>query len=307
MAFTLATATQTRNVWVADLTAPQGGTGAAIPVRQVTAATQAGIPAQRLVEPQLIRYRTFDGRHIPAFLYAPPGARADGSNPAVVLVHGGPEAQVRPEFSAEVQYLTQSGYVVLTPNVRGSTGYGKAYAALDDVERRPDAVADVQEAAGWLVTSGWAHRQRIALMGGSYGGFIVLACLSAAPQIWAAGVDLYGIANFVTFLEQTHPGRRRHRETEYGNLAQDRPLLERLSPLNQVEQIAAPLLAVHGERDPRVPVQETEQIVHALRARGLAAEFIRFPDEGHGIVKLANRLRLYPAIAAFLDRHLKGP
>jgi dipeptidyl aminopeptidase/acylaminoacyl peptidase len=176
--------------------------------------------------------------------------------------------------------------------------------ALDDVERRMDAVADARAAAGWLADTGWADRGRIAAMGQSYGGFMVLACLCTHPEAWAAGVDLYGIASFVSFLERTHPMRRSHREAEYGSLERDRALLERISPLNHVARIRAPLLAVHGERDIRVPIGETEQIVRALEARGVPVELIRLPDEGHGLVRLANRLRVYPAIADFLDRHL---
>ena len=306
LAFSLATARHTRNLFVATtlhggLDFGPAGAGAA----QVTLAPQAAIPPDRLVEPQLVRYPTFDGRQIPAFLYVPHGAEPDGSHPALIIFHGGPEAQVRPDLSAEVQYFAQAGYVVLTPNVRGSTGYGKTYQALDDVEKRMDSVADGAAGADWLASSGWADQGKIACMGGSYGGFMVLACLCTYPEKWAAGVDLFGIANFVTFMEHTHPFRRRHRAAEYGSLEEHRAVLERISPIKYVERIVAPLLAVHGDRDPRVPLEETEQIVAALRARGVPTELIRFADEGHGIVRPANRQRLYPQIAAFLDRHLK--
>jgi dipeptidyl aminopeptidase/acylaminoacyl peptidase len=298
LAFSFATARETQNVWLAD-----GESGRA---RKLTHATQAGIPTEELVEARLLRYPTFDAREIPAFLYVPRGAVADGSRPAVVLIHGGPESQIRPAFDPTIQYLVHRGYVVLTPNVRGSTGYGKAYMALDDVERRMDAVADANAAAQWLAEAGWAHRDRIGAMGPSYGGFMVLASLCTYPQTWAAGVDLYGIANFVSFLENTHPMRRHHREAEYGGLERHRELLQAISPLNHVTRIRAPLLAVHGERDIRVPIGETEQIVEALRTRGVPVELIRLPDEGHGLVRLANRLRVYPAVADFLDRHLAG-
>jgi dipeptidyl aminopeptidase/acylaminoacyl peptidase len=142
-------------------------------------------------------------------------------------------------------------------------------------------------------------------MGGSYGGYLVLAALTARPDLWAAGVDIVGIANFVTFLERTGPWRRRHREAEYGSLDRDRTLLERLSPLNQVDRVSAPLMVIHGANDPRVPVQEAEQIVASLRARRHPVEYLRFDDEGHGLVRLENRLAAYPAIAAFLERHLR--
>ena len=302
LAFSFTTARETQNVWLAEPIGRSGG--AAVTARPLTQATQAGIPVGALAEPELVRYASFDGREIPAFLYRPGGAAADGSHRAIVLIHGGPESQVRPGFDPTVQYFVHRGYVVLTPNVRGSTGYGKSYGHLDDRERRMDAVADARAAADWLAGRGWAHPDRIAAMGQSYGGFMVLASLAAYPETWAAGVDLYGIASFVSFLENTHPFRRAHREAEYGSLAHDRELLERISPLTHVDRIRAPLLAVHGEQDPRVPIGETEQIVAALRSRGVTAELIRLPDEGHGIVKLANRLRVWPAVADFLDRNL---
>ena len=299
IAFSLTTPRETQNVWLGDL---QSGRA-----RRLTQATQAGIPPDELVEPKLVRYPTFDGREIPAFLYAPRGAPADGSRPAIVLIHGGPASQIRPAFDPTVQYFVHRGYVVLTPNVRGSSGYGKAYMALDDVEKRMDSVADATAGARWLADAGWADRRRIAAMGQSYGGFMVLACLCTDPDVWAAGVDIYGLANFISFFEHTHPSRRAHRAREYGSPEHDRELLERISPLNHVDRIKAPILAIHGEQDMRVPIGETEQIVAALRARGVPTELIRLPDEGHGLVKLHNRLRVYPAIAAFLDRYLKEP
>jgi dipeptidyl aminopeptidase/acylaminoacyl peptidase len=331
LAFSRATARETRNVWILDFPSsdpgggveagaalgeissgsdvrsaeagyPAGPTGARL--HRVTAATQAGIPPDRLVEPELVAFPTFDGRDIPAFLYPPPGASPDGSRAAVVIFHGGPESQARPELTVDTQFLALAGYVVLVPNVRGSSGYGRAYLSLDDVERRMDAVADGQAAAQWLVSSGWAHPERIAAMGGSYGGFMTLSELVTYPQTWAAGVALFGIANFVTFLENTHPFRRRLREAEYGSLERHRAVLERISPIHAIDRIRAPLLVVHGETDPRVPISETEQLVAALEARGVPVAFIRFPDEGHGIVRPANRQRLYPAIAEFLDSHL---
>ncbi|HEY3109824.1 MAG TPA: S9 family peptidase [Chloroflexota bacterium] len=298
LAFSFTTARETQNVWVADADSGRAS--------RLTHATQAGIPSDELVDAKLVRYPTFDRREIPAFLYAPRGARPNGSRPAIVLIHGGPASQIRPAFDPTIQYFVHRGYAVLTPNVRGSTGYGKAYMALDDVERRMDSVADATAAAEWLVAAGWARADAIAAMGQSYGGFMVLACLCTEPSTWAAGVDIYGIASFVSFMENTHPMRRRHRAVEYGSLERDRELLERISPLNQVDRIRAPLLAVHGERDMRVPITETEQIVAALTARGVPVELIRLPDEGHGLVRLANRLRVYPAIADFLDRHLRS-
>ncbi len=172
------------------------------------------------------------------------------------------------------------------------------------MEKRLDSVADADAAAEWLARTGWADGRRIACMGGSYGGFMVLSCLTEYPARWAAGVDLYGVANFLTFFEHTAPWRRAHRAAEYGSPERDRALLERISPIHRVDRIRAPLYVFHGANDPRVPIEETEQIVGALHTRGVPVEYFRSEDEGHGITRLTNRLAVYPAIAAFLDKHL---
>jgi dipeptidyl aminopeptidase/acylaminoacyl peptidase len=235
----------------------------------------------------------------------PPDKPAQGL-PVVINVHGGPESQARPIFNPVQQYLVAQGYAVLAPNVRGSTGYGHAYMSLDDVRKRMDSVADLQHAALWLRESGLADPARIVVMGGSYGGFMVLSAITTYPDLWAAAIDIVGIANFVTFLENTRPWRRKLRESEYGSLENDREFLEEISPIRRVERIKAPLFVIHGANDPRVPVGEAEQIVSALRQRQVPVEYLRFEDEGHGLVKRANRLIAYPAIARFLDEHVKG-
>ncbi len=168
-----------------------------------------------------------------------------------------------------------------------------------------DSVADLQHAALYLQTSGLADPQRIAVMGGSYGGFMVLSALTTYPDLWAAGVDIVGIANFVTFLENTGPWRRKLREAEYGSLEHGRDFLEQISPIRSVDRITSPLFVVHGANDPRVPVGEAEQIVAALRTRNIPVEYMRFEDEGHGLIKRANRLIAYPAIARFLDKYVR--
>lgn len=297
LAFSLTTPRETQNVWLAD-----PADGSAWPL---THASVGGIPAEAMAEPELVHYPTFDDRRIPAFLYRAGGVAGRGLAPAVVFIHGGPESQARPGFDAAIQFLVNQGYVVLVPNVRGSTGYGNAYSHLDDVTRRLDSVADANAAARWLGASKIADPGKIAAMGGSYGGYMVLAGLAFHPESWAAGVDLYGVANFVTLLENTHVFRRKLREAEYGSLARDRAFLERASPINHVERIVAPLFAAHGENDIRVPISETEQIVASLQHRGVPVEFIRLPRAGHAIASLEDKLLVYPAIARFLDRHLR--
>jgi dipeptidyl aminopeptidase/acylaminoacyl peptidase len=269
---------------------------------RATQSARGGIPQASFVSPQLIRYPTFDEREIPAFLYLPLAKKKD--MPVVINVHGGPESQSRPLFDPVTQYFVSLGYAVFTPNVRGSTGYGYDYQCLDDVRLRMDSVADLHAAVMWLQESGIAATGRVAVMGGSYGGFMVLSAITTYPDLWAAAVDIVGISNFVTFLENTGPWRRKLREAEYGSLEHDREFLEQISPIRSVAQIRAPLFVVHGANDPRVPVGEAEQIVAALHNRQVPVEYLRFEDEGHGLVKRSNRLQAYPAIARFLQTYL---
>jgi dipeptidyl aminopeptidase/acylaminoacyl peptidase len=216
------TATEPLEVWIVERPGPapretQVRSRAGRPARrQVTRSWSAGVPLDRLSKPELVRYPSFDGRQIPAFLFRPNNAPADAERPAILWVHGGPESQFRPSFNPVVQYLAHRGFVVLAPNVRGSTGHGKAYSHLDDVELRLDSVRDLAAAAEWLAASGEAHPKRIGVMGASYGGYMVLAAITERPDLWAAAVDIVGIANFVTFLERTGPWRRHLREAEYG-------------------------------------------------------------------------------------------
>jgi dipeptidyl aminopeptidase/acylaminoacyl peptidase len=291
LAFTLTGPDRNPDVWVVGL--PDGD------LRRLTRSSTAGIPLRTFRRPEVVRYPTFDGRGIPALFYEPEASPENA--PVVVNVHGGPESQSRPLFAPVTQYLLGRGYAVFAPNVRGSTGYGKTYTHLDDVYLRMDSVRDLAYAARWL--RGRGH-QRVAVMGGSYGGFMVLAALTEYPESWAAGVDIVGIANVVTFLENTGSYRRALREPEYGSLERDRPFLESISPIHKAEKIAAPLMVVHGKNDPRVPVGEAEQIVEKVRKNGGAVEYLLYEDEGHGLAKLKNRLDAYPKIVAFLDEYL---
>lgn len=257
-----------------------------------------------VVEPELVHYPTFDGRDIPAFFFKSP---LPGRRPVLVEVHGGPESQRRLQYSSAVptdQFIQSLGVSVLSLNVRGSTGYGKAYSHLDDKELRLDSVRDVAAAVEWLRQRDDVVGDRIGVMGQSYGGYMTLASLCFYPDLWSAAVDVVGIANFVSFLERTGPWRRRHRSEEYGFLEHDRELLERISPINHVDEIRAPLMVIHGRNDPRVPLHEAQQIVEALRERDQTVELRVFDDEGHGLSKRENRIAGYAAAAAFLLQHL---
>ena len=202
------------------------------------------------------------------------------------------------------QYFLNNGYAVFEPNVRGSSGYGKAYAGLDDVRNRMDSVKDIRAGVEWLHDHPDADNDRIVAYGGSYGGFMVLSSLTEYPDLWAAGIDVVGIANFVTFLENTSDWRRSLREAEYGSLDEDREFLEEISPTNNIEHIDSPLFVLHGENDPRVPVSEAEQIVEDAREQGVPVRELIFPDEGHGFAKLENRIEAYSAVVEFLDEHV---
>ena len=289
LAFTLTGPERNPDVWTVEL--PDGEP------QRLTRSSTAGIPPRTFRRPRLVRYPTFDGREVPALFYEPD----ERSAPVVVNVHGGPESQARPLFAPVTQYLLGRGYAVLSPNVRGSTGYGKAYTHLDDVHLRMDSVRDLAHAAEWLKEEG--HEQ-VAIMGGSYGGFMVLAALTEYPERWTAGVDIVGIANMVTFLENTGSYRRALREPEYGSLERDREFLESISPIHKAGKIRVPLMVIHGKNDPRVPVGEAEQIVDRVRNNGGTVEYLLYEDEGHGLAKLKNRLDAYPKIVAFLDEHL---
>jgi dipeptidyl aminopeptidase/acylaminoacyl peptidase len=291
------------DVWVWNLTSPAGDPQPAGKLSQVTFSSRGGIPFSQLVEPELIQYKTFDGRMIPAWYY--PAAQGDGPPPVIVYPHGGPESQTRPSFNAIFEYFIQHGYALLAPNVRGSTGYGTEYMNLDNTTKRMDSVADLAHAAYWLRDAKKGDPKRLAVFGGSYGGFMVLASVTHYPDLWTAGIDVVGICNFVTFIEKTGAYRRANREAEYGNLREHREFFEKISPINHVDKIKCPMMVIHGANDPRVPIGEAEQIVAALKKRGVPVEYLRYEDEGHGLAKLKNRLDAYPKMAAFLDKYLK--
>ena len=299
LAFTSEGARHLSDVWLAEIGAKH--------VVRVSRSDAAGIDVASLPEPEIVRYTSFDGCEIPAFFYRPPGSTGiDRQHPCLVLVHGGPESQSRPALwgrYAAPQYLLSQGIALLVPNVRGSTGYGKAYSHADDVELRMDSVRDLIAATDWLVAGGEIDPSRIGIMGGSYGGFMVLAAITEAPERWAAAIDLFGIANFETFLEFTGPWRRKHRAREYGS---DPDFLRTISPIHKADQIRTPLLVIQGDHDVRVPPEESQQIVDTVRRNEGVVEYVVYPEEGHGIQKLPHRLDMGERIVAFCRAHLLG-
>ncbi|WP_435119173.1 S9 family peptidase [Halolamina sp. C58] len=286
------------SVYVAD-----GGSGE---TERWTTPGTLGIPEERFLRSETIRYETFDGREIPAYWTLPEGVEEDGSDgqvPVMVDIHGGPEHQRRPWFYPTKQYFLNQGYAVLEPNVRGSSGYGKAYTHLDDQEKRLDSVQDIEYAVNWLERQPAADTDRLIAYGRSYGGFMVLSAITQYPDLWAAAVDFVGIADFETFLENTGEWRRDHRAAEYGSL-DDPELLERISPIHDVDEIQCPLFIQHGANDPRVPVSEAEQIAEAVEARGIPVETCIFEDEGHHTTDRENLIEEFERISAFLAEHV---
>ena len=273
---------------------------------ETTRVTTSAEPVDGLVEPSLHRFESFDGESIPVFLFEPPG---DGPFPVVVTVHGGPEAQYQPEWHVNyaplTQYLVSLGYAVAAPNVRGSSGYGKRFEHLDDVRLRMDSVRDLASLHEWLDARPEIDGSRQVIYGRSYGGFMVLAALAFQPDLWAAGVESVGISNWVTFFENTSPYRRKAREREYGSLENDREFLEEISPITHVDAICAPLYVQHGANDPRVPLSESEQIARVLNEKGIRCELVVYPDEGHSIAKMSNRIDSFTRMVAFLDEVLE--
>jgi dipeptidyl aminopeptidase/acylaminoacyl peptidase len=278
---------------------------------QWTDSEVGGLDKSAFVTPQLISYPTFDQfdgrtRAIPAYLYKPAGA---GPFPVLIYIHGGPESQFRPNFNAFVQYLAlELKIAVLAPNVRGSTGYGKAYVELDNGTKRADSVKDIGAALNWIAAQRDLNAQRIALYGGSYGGYMTYATMVDYNDKIAVGISASGISNFATFLTNTSGYRRERSRVEYGDErdAQTRDYLEKISPLTNAARIKKPLFIIAGGNDPRVPASEAEQMLRAVRANGADAWFLLAKDEGHGFQKKSNRDAQNAAVAAFLKLKLLG-
>lgn len=277
-----------------------------------TTSEVGGLDTSAFRTPELVSFPTFDAvdgklRQIPAWVYKPAG---EGPFPVVVSIHGGPEGQSRPGFSSVYQmWLDKLGVAVVIPNVRGSAGYGKTYLSLDNGFKREDSVRDIGALLDWIETEPSLDQDRVAVFGGSYGGYMVLASSFHYSDRLKAAVDIVGISNFVTFLENTQDYRRDLRRVEYGDERDPamREHLERISPVNHVDKIRHPMLIVQGENDPRVPVTESEQVVAALREAGQAVWYMNALNEGHGFRKKENRDIYQQATVLFLRTHLVEP
>jgi dipeptidyl aminopeptidase/acylaminoacyl peptidase len=266
-----------------------------------------GLDRKRFVAPTLEHYQSFDGRKIPAFYYRPKLLKPGVRSPVVVWIHGGPEAQSRPSFQPLLQYLaSESGVAVLVPNVRGSDGYGKSYLLLDNGKKREDSVKDIGALLDWIGRQPELDPRRVAVFGGSYGGYMVLASLVHFAQRLVAGIDVVGIGNFVTFLQNTKEYRRDLRRAEYGDERDPdmRAFLARISPTANAGQIKSHLFVAHGANDPRVPVGETDAIVAEVKKQGRDVWYMVASNEGHGFQKKDNRDTFFLLSVLFLEKHL---
>ena len=258
-------------------------------------------PPAKLSEPRLSSTKSSDGLTIPYWEYIPARRAARGT---ILSIHGGPEGQARPWFDPWRAVLLSEGWRVIEPNVRGSTGYGRTYFHLDDVRKRMDSVRDVRDIVESLVRAKTAQRGNLGVLGGSYGGFMVLSSITTYPEYWGAAVEYFGISNFVTFLERTAAYRRALREAEYGSLDRDRDFLQAISPGNHLDRIRTPLYVFHGRNDPRVPIYEAEQIVRTLRDSGRPVEHLYFENEGHGFSRRENQIETARRTVDFFGRYL---
>jgi dipeptidyl aminopeptidase/acylaminoacyl peptidase len=282
------------DVWVMDVS-----TGT---LRQLTRSPHAGVDLSKLARPELVRFAAHDGLPLSGWLYRPKAGA--GPFPVVLSFHGGPEGQERPSFNSQYQALVARGIGVFAPNVRGSSGFGKKFVNLDNGALRFDGVRDIEACVAAAVRAG-ADPRRVGIMGGSYGGYMVMAGLTEYPNLFAAGADLFGVVNFETFFKHTEPWMAAISKIEYGDPDREADLLRRLSPIHKIDRVTAPTIVLHGANDTNVPVVEAEQVVESLRKRSVPVEYVLFPDEGHGWRKTPNRIRSAIAVTRWFEKYLK--
>jgi dipeptidyl aminopeptidase/acylaminoacyl peptidase len=281
-----------------ELYAIETATGKA---KRLTDTMLGGLRERDLASPELLSYPSFDGRQIPAWLYKP---RKRGRIPVVLSIHGGPQVQERPIYNGFYQYLVSRGIAVLATNIRGSAGYGKTYQKLISRDWGGGDLKDWDYAAKWLLEQPWVDPKRIAVFGGSYGGFASLSCVTRLPDYWAAAVDVFGPSNLVTFAKAVPPTWRRFMAKEVGDPETEVEFLLERSPITYVEDVKAPLLVIQGATDPRVVKAESDQMVEKLRSLGREVEYVVFDDEGHGFTRRANQLRAFRLSAEWLEKYL---
>ena len=294
-AFVRLSSTEPWQVWTLDT-----ATGEA----RIALTSACNVPREELVDPDLVRITGPDG-DIPCFVYRPRDAH--GPVPAVLYPHGGPEGQSRPAFSPHLTHLAalvHHGIALVVPNIHGSTGYGRKWQAAIHKDWGGVDLRDLRSVTRWMTEQGEFDRTRLAVYGGSYGGFATLLCVTQIPDVWRCAVDVFGVANLVTMLENAQPNWRRFLARWIGDLERDRATLIERSPITHIDNVRCPMLILQGENDPRVPKEESDQVVDRLRALGRRVDYVVYPDEGHGFTKRANAEDAYGRIVEFLTREL---
>lgn len=301
LALMLSSDTSPNDVYVVDLVNRRS--------ERLTTALNPEIKEADLVATEVVRYKSYDGLEIPSILYKPKVASATQRVPALVLVHGGPGGQSRTGYSAMVQHLVNHGYAVLAANNRGSSGYGKTFFHADDKRHGDVDLKDIVEAKKYLQSLDWVDGERIGIIGGSYGGYMVGAALAFSPETFNVGINIFGVMNWVRTLASIPPwweAQKKALYDEMGDPATDAERHRAISPLFHAKNIKVPLLVVQGANDPRVLQVESDEIVAAVKANGVPVEYVVFPDEGHGFTKRENRIKASDAYVAFLDKYLKA-
>ena len=283
-----------QDIWVLDTKT--------LALRQLTRSPHIGVELEKLAGARLLEYAAHDGLPLTGWLYLPGDCEAPYA--IVLSFHGGPEGQEQPRFRYEYQALLAQGIAVFAPNVRGSSGFGKRFVNLDNGALRFDAIQDIATTAEYLLETGVAEAGRIGIMGGSYGGYMTMAGLAEFPQLFAAGVNLFGVVNFKTFFERTEPWMASISKVEYGDPDTEGELLDALSPIHKLDRVSAPTLVLHGANDTNVPVYEAEQVVQKLHERDVPVDYVLFPDEGHGFKNENNRITAATAIVEWFMKHL---
>ncbi len=277
--------------------------------KQLTQVLNKEISAEDLVAAEVIRYKSFDGLEIPAIYYKPHQATSENKTPALVWVHGGPGGQSGQYFNATIQYLVNHGYAILAVNNRGSSGYGKSFFKMDDLNHGDKDLKDCIAGKKWLTRQKEIDEKKIGIIGGSYGGYMTMAALTYAPEEFKVGVNLFGVTNWIRTLRSIPPWWESFKDALYLELGDpnsaDSVRLREISPLFHTENVTKPLIVLQGKQDPRVLQAESDEIVAGVRKNGVPVEYVLFEDEGHGFVKKENQIEAYSKILEFLDTYLK--
>lgn len=296
LAITISGSTMPLDIWAYDISSNE--------IWQITHSSHSGVDLSKLTSPDLVRFRAADSLDLSGWLYTPEEYMSPG--PLVLSFHGGPESQERPRFNAGYQTLLARGIAVFAPNVRGSAGFGKTFVNLDNGALRFDTIRDIKDCWDVMVQSGVADPKCVGIMGGSYGGYMTMAGLTVYPELFASGVNLFGIVNFETFFANTELWMAAISKIEYGDPETESELLRSLSPIHKIDKVKSPTLVLHGANDTNVPVVEAEQVVTNLRNRGIPCEYTLYPDEGHGFRKISNRIDSAMAVTIWFEKYLKS-